>query len=354
MHLEVGELVEGGSEGGEVKRAALQQHFLQLLSHLLAAVVELPLFCLAEDGLAVVVEGVEGEVAAVGSESEEAVGAEGEEGEGEGDIVGLVDCHVVDIPQLDLVVAAPLAVSLTLELRPRLLLVGLALVGDESVEVFVSGQVCDHLPGLVLDDDSMRGRVLLLVDGEQVILLAATWLQVEYLNELFPSLAFLTLLHLLDHCPASTAPARLQLGVAVAHHLLAQGLAGCAIVGDAFLLDVAVRGVEGEAREVGAEVAEEEVVKGGVEAHAPELDVVVDLVGDFEVVHLRPQPLSLEHPQTVHHQLDDHHRVTLQHQRHKGSAQRHCPHAPQWQSLAHQQQRVGPVRVGAVQVVLLP
>ena len=72
----------------------------------------------------------------------------------------------------------------------------------------------------------------------------------------------------------------------VADHLLVEVYTVVPIVHDALLFDIPVGGIEGYADEVGSEVSEKDVVEGGVEAHGLELYVVVDFVGQFEIVHL--------------------------------------------------------------------
>lgn len=164
----------------------------------------------------------------------------------------------------------------------------------------VGGEVGDDLSGLVLDDDCMRRCALFLVDGEEVAFLFAGGLQVEDLDVVLALLSLILLICLVDHPAPAALPRGLQLSVTIADHFLVEVVAVDAIVRDALLLDIPIGAVERDADEVSPEVREEEVVEGGVEADALELDVVVDLVGDLEVVHLQVQWLALEDAQAVY------------------------------------------------------
>lgn len=109
-------LVEAGGEGGEVEGVALQEDLLQLLRHLLAGLVQQFLLGFAHQGLAVLVEGVKDQVPSVCGDREQAVGPQFQKGYFHRDVVGLVDGHVSDVPELDLVAVAPLPVLLPLKL----------------------------------------------------------------------------------------------------------------------------------------------------------------------------------------------------------------------------------------------
>lgn len=307
VYFEVAVFVEAGGEGGEVEGVTLQEDLFQLLRHLLAGLVQQFLLGLAHQRLTVFVEGVEYQVPSVCGDGEQSVGPQLQKGYFHRDVVGLVDGHVSDVPELDLVAIAPLPVLLALKLRAGLLLVGLCLVGDECVVVVVGGEVGDDLSGLVLDDDCMRRCALLFVDGEEVALLFSGGLQVEDLDIVLALLTFVLLICLMDYSSPAALPGGLQFSVTIADHLLVEVVAVDAVVGDALFFDIPVGGVEGDADEVGPEVGEEEVVEGGVEADALELDVVIYLVGDLEVVHLQVQGFVLEDTQTVYDQLYDHH-----------------------------------------------
>ena len=71
------------------------------------------------------------------------------------------------------------------------------------------------------------------------------------------------------------------------------------VMSDSFFLDISIGGIEGHPYEVGSKISEKDVIEGGVEAHGLELDIVVDFVGYFEVVHLQAKLLPLKYAQTV-------------------------------------------------------
>jgi hypothetical protein len=75
--------------------------------------------------------------------------------------------------------------------------------------------------------------------------------------------------------------------MAIPNHLVVELDAVMFIMHDSFLLYISIGGIESDADEVRSEICQENVVVGWVEAHGLELDVVVDLVGQFEVVHLQ-------------------------------------------------------------------
>lgn len=58
------------------------------------------------------------------------------------------------------------------------------------------------------------------------------------------------------------------------------------VMSDSFFLDVSIGGIEGHSYEVCSKISEKDVIESGVEAHGLELDIVVDFVCYFEVVHL--------------------------------------------------------------------
>lgn len=87
-----------------------------------------------------------------------------------------------DIPKLYLILIAPLPELLSLELPGRCFLVGFGLVGDKGVEVVIGSKEGDDLSRLVLDDYGMGRVVLLLVKGENVVLLRWRTFQVVHLD----------------------------------------------------------------------------------------------------------------------------------------------------------------------------
>ena len=78
----------------------------------------------------------------------------------------------------------------------------------------------------------------------------------------------------------------LELTVAIANHFLIESVAVVPIIDDSFLLNIAIGLVERDADKIGSKISEKDIVACGIEAHAFELDIVVDFICYFKVVHL--------------------------------------------------------------------
>jgi hypothetical protein len=66
-----------------------------------------------------------------------------------------------------------------------------------------------------------------------------------------------------------------------------------------FLLDIPIGFIERNANEISSKISEKDVIKGLIKAHAFELDIVIDLICDFEVIHIEIECLIFKDSKTV-------------------------------------------------------
>ncbi len=92
-----------------------------------------------------------------------------------------------------------------------------------------------------------------------------------------------------------TVLGHLEFAVAIPNHFNIQVITVDPITDNALFLDISIGLIEGDADKVGSEVSEKDVVEGRIEAPAFELDIIVDLVCYFVVVHLKVQILMLKY-----------------------------------------------------------
>ena len=178
------EFVVGSNDGGEVECPILEDDFIpQLVDGLHVLFVQEHLLPLADHRLFVLIELIAAQVPLLRSQKVQPIRPKRQQSCLDGYFQGLVDGHVPGIPQLDRVLVAPLPVQIPLEVPHAFLLESLRLVGDEGVVMGAGSDEGDDLPGLVLDDDSMGGFGLLLVQRKQMfILLIFVALEVVHLD----------------------------------------------------------------------------------------------------------------------------------------------------------------------------
>ena len=306
------EFVVGGYNGGEVKGPILEDDLLpQLVNGLHVLLVQNHLLPLAYHRLLVFIELVAAQVPLFRSQKIKPICPQRQKPRLYRHLQCLVDGHVPGIPQLYYIFVAPLPVHFSLEVPLCLFLESLRLVSDEGVVVRTGSDEGDNLPGLVLDDDGMRGFGLLLVQRKQMfMLLIFVPLEVVHLNV---RIIFVVLLVHLPYCCVFhhfvLRSRSMQLGVAIFDHLFIELYIFLLVVGGSFLLNIPVSWAERQPNQIGSEITEKKILFLGVVTNSLELDVIVNLICYFVVVVLRTESLPLQNTLVVDDQLYHHYTV---------------------------------------------